>query len=320
MHEGPDQALEAITTAVRACIEAGEFAELESLAQLTVEAARDGNRPDEGLAILGEILRTLPFESTGGVLVRRASLRGYQRRYDRRSLDLRRAAAAYAAGGDVEGECRALSDLALPVGAEMSLPQRIEVGTQALEMARGLGNAELSSVCAANVAVTMFFAGDRSAVALRPFIEANPPGRTDSPECRIVVRNWNNWATGAVAFGLHDEVERAKRIVAVAPDSMRKRRLRVTEAVVKWRKGEWDAAYRECEALAAEQLNPEDLATLQVVRGAIDFQRRPMMKPHGLTAAADSIRDETPWGAIARAIVIDVRLERREPRAVRGLL
>lgn len=320
MHDGPEEALPAIRAAVGAAIEAGQPSELEDLAQLAVEAARDGDRPEDGLAILGEILRTLPFERTGGVLVRRASLWGYQRRYDRRSLDLRRAAGAYAASGDAEGECRALSDLALPVGTEMSLPQRIEVGTQALEMARGLANLELSSVCAANVAVTMFFAGDRSALALRPFIEANAPGRADTPECRIVVRNWNNWATGAVAFGLLDEVERAKRVVAVAPDSMRKRRLSVAEAVVRWRRGEWDAAHRQCESLATEPLNPEDLATLQVIRGAIDFQRRPMMKPNGLTAAADSVRYEDPWGAIARAVVIDVRLDRREPRPVRGLL
>lgn len=317
---GDGSALMLVAEAVQEAITAGRADELPELAALAADAARDADRPDEGLTLIAEILREVQEEASGSVLVRRASLWGYLRRYERRSRDLRAAAAAFAAASDREGACRVLADLALPVDADMSLAQRAEIGMQALDMARSLERSDLSALCATNVAITKMLAGDRSALELRPYLEAHLPTRTDTEEGRLAIRNWLNWANAAFAIGLHDEVDRAQRVVAIAPDTGRKKRIRVTEAAVHWRRGDWDAARRICVELSDAPLNSEDVATLRFVQGAMDFQRFPMMKPNGLAAAADSILDEDPWGAIARAVVIDVRVERREPRPARGLV
>ena len=317
---GSDAALALVSEAVRESVDRGRLEDLQELASLAADAARDVDRPEEGLTLLGEILRSASPETMGAVLVRRASLWGYLRRYERRSRDLRNAAVAFAAAENREGACRVLADLALPIDAEMSLAQRVEVGMQTLEMAKSLDRTDLSALCATNVAITKLLAGDRSALELRSYLEAHLPTRADTEEGRLAIRNWLNWANAAVAFGLYSEVDRAQRVVAVAPDTGRKRRIRVTEAAVHWRRGDWDAARRICVELAAAPLNPEDVATLRMVQGAIDFQRFPMMEANGLAAAADLIVDEDPWGAISRAVVIDVRIDRREPRPARGVV
>jgi DNA-binding CsgD family transcriptional regulator len=297
----------------------GTAASLRELCSRTAELARGLSEPERGLSILAELLRLVPMEMSGPVLVQRASLWGYLRRYERRSRDLRSAAEAFAAGDDKEGACRVLADLALPVDAELTLAQRAEVGREALDLAESLGRNDLASLCATNVGLNMMLAGDRSALDLRHYLEANVPSRTDTDESRIALRNWLNWANASVAFGLHDEVDRVQRALVLAPDTPRKRRLRIPQAAVHWRQGRWDEAKRICSSLRDAPLNSEDVAVLRIIEGAIDFQRRPMMKPNGLAVAADSIVDEDPWNAIGRAVVMDIRIDRREPRPARGL-
>src|SRR5688572_28948483 len=93
---------------------AGTPSQLASLAEVAAVAARESDQIDRGLAILNRALRRSAPDRTGPLLAKRASLWGYLRRYADRTQDLRRAAAAFSAARDREGECRVLAELALP--------------------------------------------------------------------------------------------------------------------------------------------------------------------------------------------------------------
>ena len=299
-------------------VESGTAAELGSLADLAAVAARESDQIDRGLKILNRALRRSPPNRVGPLLAKRSSLWGYLRRYPERTRDLRRAAAAFSAAGDREGECRVLGEMALPVDVEMPLSHRVQIGLQALAMAEDLRDPALVSLCATNTALSKFLAGDASALDLRRHLEANPPTRQASADSNLAMGNWLNWAQAALAFGLTEEVEEARRVLAIAPDSLSKRRVEVLRSVVQWRRGDWDQALATCESLASGPINPEDQAVIQVVAGAIDFQQRSMLTVNRLGAAADLLAGEDPWGGWSRAIVIDIRRQRREPRPTRG--
>ncbi|MDQ1713027.1 MAG: hypothetical protein QOE45_2477 [Frankiaceae bacterium] len=270
--------------------------------------ARAGDRPEDGLAVVGALLPGAEGAVRAALFHARARLRSYGGDMAGRLNDLCEAREAAERCGDVRGTALALAELAFPIGETLPLRIRADYGRRAVRLARRCGDPLVLALAHANLALTELNLGDEAA-GFRHWARAGAalPVPDSVVSADVVHRVAANWVEAAVTFGRYAEARAVIDRVRGWPDV--DRLVRPDAAMLAWRTGAWDDALAELSGSATTRLpGPSTMAGL--VRSAIEFERG--------SGALDPGARFTEVGAditscVAIAVQVRIRARRREP-------
>lgn len=284
--------------------------------------ARQFGRAADALDLVDETTRWVRDpRSRGRVLFARNRLASQLGDFRARSDSLAAAREEFDAAGDIAGAARALGALALPLGDEPPIAERIRLGRQGLRLAEQTNEAATVALCAGNLAASELALARPVAFglwrrAVHELDEAGDGARDETVSLRY------NWAFGALAFGRYRLAERIiDDALRAADDPWRVRQLHKLRTVHLWRVGRWDDALAAARLARAGKSVP-DVAIVDAIQTAIAFERSPRAPILPLVEAADALLgyDDYYWGSVAMATLARIRAARREPRPERGLV
>lgn len=322
-------------TCLEAAVDACPSDDGETLCRLSeqiVVAARCCGELQRGLTSVDTGLsRRLDRESRGRLLLCRARLVSYLGDYQERVRVLQEARDAFADTGGRRRLATVLGELAFPLGKGLSLPERVSLGIEGLGLAEQQHDPDATALCAINLASSKFYSADED--AFNYWAKAVEVLASDSPEgslqthlenrTEMVMRAYNNWSLAALSYG---DFGRARNVLDAGLASCRVPYWRssfiCTEALYYWRTGRWDDALAAADSVEGSICRPQALAVATAVKTAILFERERRPDIEGLVNACRSLIDwsDEEFGAVAQAILIRVRLARREPAPDRDLL
>ncbi|MGH2709835.1 MAG: ATP-binding protein [Actinomycetota bacterium] len=289
--------------------------------QLTL-AARDSNHLADGVEVLGQLAARMRTASQRGRLsLCRARLAAFSGRYQERIEMLERAGDDFASIGDRLGLARCLAEMSLPVGTQVSPDERVAFGRRALGVAQEAGDPSTVAFAASNLAVAELVGGnpgafDLFALSARALESVGPAGAEEAG------RNHCNWAIAAVGFGDHAEAEHVIRAgLRLSRAPVDRTMLHAVDALRLWRMGRWDESLDAIERAREDVSYPEVRPLADALETIIRFEREPRPDPSPLARATDllvEMSDEN-WAAIAHAMLMRLRVARREPHPARGL-
>lgn len=313
-------AVEAFAEALRHCPPGGLH--VAELVEELGRAARLASAPRRGLELLDELEEGVGVgPAAGDFSLAKARLRSYLDDYDGRTEALLKAERAFARWDNGRGRVIALGELAHPVGRSFTLAERIRYGEEAVGLAEDLGEAFASSYSKANLASTVFYSGDVSAIGI--LLDARTRLDMSSRHDRIeFVRQSLNLATYLLWLGDHAGCRRALlESRAVVDEPFWEGALRFADGVLAWRSGSWDQALPALEA-AGRDGSVGFYRVAEVIRLSILFERGASISTDHLEDALSSLvgKKEDLWDSLALALCIHMRAWRREPNPLRGLL
>lgn len=305
-----------LRTAVEVC--PPELAERRvELAERAAVLAIAGDDPPAALAVVDPLLGgDLDPVLRGRVLLTRARVVTFAGDFAARIADLGAARAAFERAGDDTGTALSLAETALPVADVLPLAEHVRLGRLAVAIAeRGSDRRALSLACG-NLAAAELMTGNAAAFDLwERAAEVAPSGTEADAELTFRVRQ--NWVQALLVYGRYDEADAALR------EWTGERALRAAsnqrEAVLRWRRGEWDAAVAAAERGEVDRASARATATAVAAMVSFERDRRPDVTPLA-EAAAFLVADwDELWAPLAVACLAEVRAIRREPRPERGV-
>lgn len=245
----------------------------------------------------------------------RGLILGYTGALDERTEWLQRARAAFEEAADDARLARTLGALAIPLGSSIPLAERITLGERGCVAARRAADERSFAHCEGNLAGALASSGDERAFARwRHAVsvletDADPGARDDA------IRYRAQWTGACLTWGRYDE---ARTLIADARSRTTHpfwlRRFAMHESMLAWRTGRWDDA-TSAAAFAIEGQEPHRMSAPRVIVAAISLERSPRGSvPIVEINGADALNP----GAFTLAMVIELRLQRREPASARG--
>lgn len=279
---------------------------------------------DDGGATLATVdaaIARAPREMRPGLLLMKSRLFGSLRRYAER-LDALRNAARLAAGlGDDPARCEALLQLALPVDSLLTLAERDELCRNGVGLAIELRNPRLLAFAASTGPIVAAAAGSPDYPELRVHLERAMDAARSPDELRICAMAWHNWASRGLWLGEYDEVHTALGNLTRLSPLHAESHFNRPAATLAWRTGDWEGAVFYAERAMAETFDLHEPDEAAAIHAAIQLERGGEIPLHLLDldlGELDAV--ETSAIAILRAVLVDLRIARREPRPARGLV
>jgi DNA-binding CsgD family transcriptional regulator len=289
------------------------------LAERAVVAAIATDDAPAALAIVDRLLSVdLDPVLRGRLLLARARVVTFAGDFAARIADLSGAHAAFVQAGDDVGAALSLAETALPVADVLPLAEHVRQGRAAVAIAERSGDPRALALALGNLAAAELMTGNAAAFDL--WHRACDVATTGPADPELTFRVRQNLLQALLTQGRYAEFEAVRRERSHERTPALRAAVDQYQAVLRWRRGEWDAALAAAERSAADD-RAGARATSAAVAALVSFERdrRPDITP--LADAARFLLDDWDelWAPLAVAGLAEVRAIRREPRPERGV-